>query len=128
MYILNYLYLYLENFIGVAPYKTSLKKMRRHFMAWPASSSTKLKCYVSGDRPLKYQWYKDGKRLLHRRLDPKINTSLWTLRLRELVPSDSGVYTCVVSNRFGVFRHNITLKVIGKQMNLYTCCAVKCSC
>lgn len=88
-------------------------------MAWPASSSTKLKCYVSGDSPLKYQWYKDGKKLLYRRLDPKINTSLWTLRLRELVPSDSGVYTCVVSNRFGVFRHNITLKVIGKQMDLF---------
>jgi hypothetical protein len=36
-----------------------------------APYTLKLTCNADGERPLKYQWLKDGKVLKYRRLDPK---------------------------------------------------------
>ena len=40
-------------------------------VTWPAASDVKLCCPADGEPPLKYQWFKDGKVLNYRRLDPK---------------------------------------------------------
>jgi hypothetical protein len=98
---------------GLAPYPTH-EKLRRGFMAFPAFSAARLSCYVGGDKPLTYQWYKNGKKFTHRRLSKKINATSSTLRIRNALPSDSGRYSCRASNPYGVYEHNITLKIVRK--------------
>ena len=38
----------------------------------------------------------------------------WYLRLKDLKPTDSGKYTCIVSNPYGSINHTYTLQVIGE--------------
>ena len=93
--------------------------LKRAFKAWPASHSAKLKCEAKGTPPLKYTWLKDGEPLKGRRLDPYLNTSIWYLKLRDLVPKDAGEYTCIVSNRYGSINHTYTVRVQGKNTASY---------
>ena len=88
--------------------------LKRAFRAWPASHTIRLKCRATGATPLKYTWLKDGVKMSRRQLDPYLNASIWYLRLRELVPNDSGKYTCIVSNPFGSINHTYTLQVVGE--------------
>ena len=88
--------------------------MKRKFLAWPSSHSFRLKCKASGSPPLTYGWLKNGSPLLGRRLDPHLNSSLWYLKLKDLIPDDDGNYTCIVRNPYGSIRHTYTLKVIGR--------------
>lgn len=88
--------------------------LKRAFKAWPASHSVKLKCEAKGTPPLKYTWLKDGEPLKGRRLDPYLNTSIWYLKLKDLVPKDAGQYTCIVSNRYGSINHTYTVRVQAK--------------
>ena len=48
-------------------------------------------------------------------MDPYLNSSLWFLRLKDVVPDDSGKYTCIVNNPYGSINHTYTLKVVGKR-------------
>ena len=93
--------------------------LKRAFKAWPASHSVKLKCNAKGTPPLKYTWLKDGELLKGRRLDPYLNTSIWYLKLKDLVPKDAGQYTCIVSNRYGSINHTYTVRVLGKNTAAY---------
>ena len=93
--------------------------LKRAFKNWPASYSDKLKCNAKGTPPLKYTWLKDGKPLKGRRLDPYLNTSIWQLKLKDLVPKDAGQYTCIVSNRYGSINHTYTVRVLGKNTAAY---------
>lgn len=97
-----------------APIFSDPKVLKRSFRAWPASHSIKLKCQAIGAPPLKYKWLKDGKIVKKRRLDPNVNSSLWYLKLRDLVPDDSGRYTCIVSNQYGSINHTFTLQVVTR--------------
>ena len=76
----------------------------------------KLKCKAMGAAPLKYTWLKDGKILRGRKLDPYLNTSIWYLKLKDLVPGDAGEYTCIVSNPYGSINHTYTFRVLGEYM------------
>ena len=49
-----------------------------------------------------------------RRMDLYLNTSIWYLKLKDLVPDDSGQYTCIVSNPYGSINHTYTLQVVGE--------------
>ena len=95
----------------MAPYPTEL---RPKYLVFPSSSSIRLMCDVAGDNPLTYQWYKNGKKFTRRLRGWKVNSTAPSLRIRTLLPSDSGVYTCRASNPYGVYEHNITLKVLRK--------------
>lgn len=88
--------------------------MKQTFIAWPAQHSFRLKCKAKGHPPLKYQWFKDGVSSFRRRLQPSIRTNMWSMKLKDLVPDDSGKYTCVVSNKYGSINHTYTLRVVGK--------------
>ena len=88
--------------------------LKRAFRAWPASHSTRLKCQATGVPPLKYTWLKDGMKMPSRRMDPYLSTSIWYLKLKNLVPNDSGKYTCIVSNPYGNINHTYTLQVVGE--------------
>ena len=52
-----------------------------------------------------------------------LNTSIWYLNLKYLVPGDAGEYTCIVSNPYGCINHTFKVRVLGKYMtgwsNLY---------
>ena len=49
-----------------------------------------------------------------RKIDPYLNTSIWYLKLKDLLPDDSGKYTCIVSNPYGSINHTYTLQVVGE--------------
>ena len=93
---------------------TEPSMLKKAFRAWPASHSLKLKCSASGAPPLKYTWLKNNEKMKRRRMDPYLNTTLWFLKLKDLVPDDSGKYTCIVSNPYGSINHTYTLQVVGK--------------
>ena len=86
----------------------------RAFKTWNTSVSVKLKCKAKGVPPPKYTWLKDGELLKGRQLDPYLDTSIWYLELKNLVPKDAGQYTCIVSNRYGSINHTYTVRVLGK--------------
>ena len=80
----------------------------------PAGHSVMLKCKADGAAPLKYTWLKDGMILRGRTLDPYLNTSIWYLKLKDLVPGDAGEYTCIVSNPYGSINHTYSVRVQGE--------------
>ncbi|XP_032240709.1 fibroblast growth factor receptor-like 1 [Nematostella vectensis] len=96
------------------PYFAQQQKMKGTFIAWPAWHTIKLKCKAEGTPPLTFTWLKNGKPITHRRLQPGLKTNQWYLRLRDLVPADTGDYTCVVSNPYGQINHTYTLQVVMK--------------
>ena len=102
------------NVLDAPPSFTVQSFLERRYRAWPASHTIRLKCEAIGAPPLQFRWLKDGQRLLSRRMDPYLNSSLWFLRLRDVVPDDSGKYTCIVTNPYGSINHTYTLKVVGK--------------
>ncbi|XP_065071218.1 fibroblast growth factor receptor 1-like isoform X2 [Rhopilema esculentum] len=57
----------------------------------------KFECKAEGTDPLSYHWLKDGKPLSGR----KYKADLCKLRIKNLVESDAGTYTCVASNVYG---------------------------
>ncbi|KAJ7336587.1 Fibroblast growth factor receptor 4 [Desmophyllum pertusum] len=89
-------------------------RMQQTFIAWPARHNVRLKCRANGSSPLRFQWLKDGDPSVHRRLQPRLKTNMWYLKLKDLVPLDSGKYTCVVSNAYGSINHTYTLRVVEK--------------
>ena len=97
-----------------APRFSDQSMLKRAFRAWPASHSIRLKCQATGTPPLKYTWLKDGMEMPRRRMDPHLNTSIWYLKLKHLMPIDSGKYTCIVSNPYGSINHTYTLQVVGE--------------
>ena len=100
--------------VSGAPTFSDPNMLKRAFRAWPASHTIRLKCKAKGTTPLKYTWLKDGQKMPPRRMDPHLNTSLWYLKLKDLVPDDSGKYVCIVSNQCGSINHTYILKVVGK--------------
>ncbi|KXJ23089.1 Fibroblast growth factor receptor 2 [Exaiptasia diaphana] len=96
------------------PYLLQHRKMRGSFIAWPALHSIKLRCKANGSAPLQFRWLKDGKPIVNRRLQPLLKTDQWFLRIRDLVPSDTGDYTCIVWNPYGKVNHTYTLHVVSK--------------
>ena len=110
----NLYLLYLCVFVLGAPRFSDPSMLKRAFRAWPMSHSLRLKCQATGAPPLRYTWLKDGDKITRRRLDPYLNTSIWYLKLKDLVPIDSGKYTCIVSNPYGIIIHTYTLQVVGE--------------
>lgn len=100
--------------LAASPRFVDSTRMQQTFIAWPARHTVRLKCKANGSNPLKFQWLKDGDSSIHRRLQPRLKTNMWYLKLKDLVPLDSGKYTCVVSNAYGSINHTYTLRVVGK--------------
>ena len=102
------------NVLDAPPSFTYQSLQERRYRAWPASHTISLTCEATGAPPLQFRWLKDGQRLLSRQRDPYLNSSRWFLRLRDVVPDDSGKYTCIVTNPYGSINHTYTLNVVGK--------------
>ncbi|KAK3580098.1 hypothetical protein CHS0354_005156 [Potamilus streckersoni] len=91
---------------GVPP-RFMQEKMKRQNIVRPVSSSVRLKCRASGKPTPHIQWVKNGV------LDME-SQQKWTLKLQKLKEDDSGNYTCIVSNRFGIINYTYTLEVVAK--------------
>ena len=96
------------------PRYTEPNMLKKSFKVWPASHSLILRCSATGTPHLNYTWLKNGEKIKRRRMDPYLNTTLWYLKLKDLVLDDSGKYTCIVSNPYGSINHTYTLRVVGE--------------
>ncbi|XP_069953380.1 fibroblast growth factor receptor 4 [Cherax quadricarinatus] len=68
-----------------------------------------LKCQARGPN-LNTTWFKDGEKPARHLGDVRIKGA--TLKMENLVPTDSGNYTCVVNNAHGSINHTYVLEVI----------------
>ncbi|XP_057305891.1 fibroblast growth factor receptor 4-like isoform X2 [Hydractinia symbiolongicarpus] len=60
-------------------------------------------CHATGEKPIEYQWYKDGKLLR--------DFSQSSMTLQQIKNGDSGRYTCQARNKYNIIAFNYTLKV-----------------
>ncbi|XP_069644358.1 cell adhesion molecule-related/down-regulated by oncogenes isoform X1 [Haliaeetus albicilla] len=79
-------------------------------LAVPQHSSLMLECVVSGLPPASVRWVKDGRNALRKGRWKLLHSHLVTDRLEA---SDSGNYSCVVGNEFGVMKYvNYSLTIL----------------
>ena len=101
----------------VAPkFTVSQDKLRRNLLAVPVGNSVKLDCSAEGLPRPTVKWYKDGALFKERKGGSRVYLTRFTtvLSLRDLVPTDSGTYTCNVSNPYGWINHTYKVDVHGK--------------
>ena len=103
--------------LSAAPkFTVEADKLSRSLIALPVGNSVKLDCSADGYPRPTVTWYKDGARFLERTGGNRIYLSRWTLLLnmKDLVLTDTGKYTCNVSNPYGWINHTYYVDVHGK--------------
>ncbi|KAK7073865.1 hypothetical protein SK128_023184, partial [Halocaridina rubra] len=80
-------------------------------MIKPAGNVAELKCQAQGPN-LNITWLKDGEKPVRQLGDVRIKGSM--LKMENLVPTDSGNYTCIVFNAHGSINHTYRLEVIER--------------
>lgn len=78
----------------------------------PAGNMLRLRCPSVGNPRPNITWLKNNEEP-RRDLGTAIRTK-WTLRLEDLVPKDSGNYTCIVCNHLGCINHTFKVDIIGE--------------
>ena len=107
--------MYRPSLFAAAPRFTVPKlKLQQELIALRVGNSAKLDCFADGYPIPRVAWYKNGKPFTERRgcflyLDWK-----YVLTLKDVVPSDTGTYSCNVSNHLGWINHSYYLDVHGK--------------
>ena len=91
------------------------RKLSRNFLALPVGNSVKLDCSADGHPRPTVTWYKDGARFMERKGGRRLYLRKGTLLLymEDLVPTDTGKYTCNVSNAYGWINHTYYVDVHG---------------
>ena len=103
--------------MSAAPqFTVSKDKLSRSLLAFPFGDSVKLDCSAVGHPRPTVTWYKDEARFLERKGGSRLYLDQWTLLLNilDLVPTDTGKYTCNVSNAYGWINHTYYVDVHGK--------------
>ncbi|XP_035228151.1 fibroblast growth factor receptor 3-like [Stegodyphus dumicola] len=91
-----------------APYFTQPFKMDIKLLARPAGSSVTLKCPVNGNPIPKIKWLKNGE-VPEREID--IIYRKYSMTIEHLLTSDTGNYTCIVSNSEGEIQWHYQVEV-----------------
>ncbi|XP_031555241.1 fibroblast growth factor receptor 2-like [Actinia tenebrosa] len=103
-----------DNSTGKVPPKLIVNPHKRHktLIAVPVGNSVRLDCSAKGNPQPVVRWYKDGKKF-NSRDGGVISLSSYdfVLQLRDVVPNDSGKYTCNVTNDYGWFNHTYRVDV-----------------
>ncbi|XP_025199425.1 fibroblast growth factor receptor homolog 1-like isoform X2 [Melanaphis sacchari] len=97
---------------STAPKFTKLDSMHR-VIAKPAGNMLKLKCVAEGNPLPNVTWYKDGVTPPQRQLGIARYTQ-WAIILEDLVTTDSGNYTCKVSNENGCIDFTYKVEIIER--------------
>ncbi|KAF7228569.1 fibroblast growth factor receptor-like 1a isoform X2 [Nothobranchius furzeri] len=100
----------------VRPRFTEPAKMRKRVIARPVGSSVRLKCTASGNPRPDIVWLKDNKPLDDEEgvAGEEGKKKRWTLSLKNLMPENSGKYTCHVSNKAGEINATYKVEVIQR--------------
>lgn len=74
---------------------------------------------VSGSQPLTITWYKDNKEIsASDKYDISLKNNMAILCVRDSIDSDSGLYTCEVSNEAGKASCQVSLTLSGKNVSV----------
>ena len=90
------------------------RKFRHRQIALPVGNTLKLDCSAEGYPSPTVRWYKNGQPFKERRGSSLHLDRAFVLALKDVVPSDTGKYTCNVSNDFGWINHSYYVDVHGK--------------
>lgn len=82
----------------------------------PAGNMLRLRCPSFGNPRPNITWYKNNEE--PKRTLGTVVMSKWTFRLEDLVPEDSGNYTCVVCNYLGCINRTSKVEIVGKYLFL----------
>ncbi|XP_050732981.1 fibroblast growth factor receptor 4-like isoform X2 [Eriocheir sinensis] len=80
-------------------------------MIKPAGNVAELKCQARGSQ-VNISWLKNGEKPVRQLGDVKIKGAM--LKMENLVPADSGNYTCMVFNECGGVNHTYALEVVER--------------
>lgn len=97
--------------IGSAPVFTNINVLNK-LVVKPSGNMIRLKCPAKGDPEPKIEWAKDGKPI--ERMMGQVQYTKWSILIEELVPSDSGAYTCTVCNIHGCLNFTSKVEVHGE--------------
>lgn len=78
----------------------------------PSGNMVKIKCPAKGTPFPKWEWTKDGLPI-DRKLG-SVQVNKMGITLEDLIPADSGNYTCKICNIHGCISHSTKLEVSGK--------------
>ncbi|CRL07509.1 CLUMA_CG020474, isoform B [Clunio marinus] len=93
---------------GYPPKFTKPNDLNRFYLK-PSGNTLKLKCTAEGDPKPTIEWTKDGK-TIDRKMG-QVQYSKWSITLEDLIPVDSGSYTCKVRNIHGSINFTSKLEV-----------------
>jgi hypothetical protein len=99
---------------GFAPTFTNQNALNR-LVVKPSGNMIKMKCPAKGDPEPTVEWTKDGKPI--DRTMGQVQSGKWSFSLEDLIPSDSGSYTCKICNIHGCINFTSKLEVNGKSYN-----------
>lgn len=88
-----------------------LKRMSKTIVK-PAGNTLTLRCRADGNPTPNVTWLKDNKK--PERSLGKIRQNQWAITLDDLIISDAGNYTCIVSNIWGSINFTYVVDVVGK--------------
>ena len=108
--------MYRPGLFAVAPRFTVPKlRLQQKLIALPVGNSAKLDCSADGYPIPRVAWYKNGKPFNERKGSSLyLDDWKYVLPLKDVVPSDSGTYSCNVSNHLGWINQSYVLDVHGK--------------
>ncbi|XP_023387635.1 fibroblast growth factor receptor 4 isoform X2 [Pteropus medius] len=99
-----------------APYWTHPQRMEKKLHAVPAGNTVKFRCPAAGNPTPTIRWLKDGQDFHgeHRIGGVRLRHQHWSLVMESVVPSDRGMYTCLVENSVGSIRYSYLLDVLER--------------
>lgn len=96
---------------GFGPQFTNLNSLNRLVMK-PSGNMINMRCQAKGDPEPTIEWTKDGKPI--ERKMGQVQYKKWAITMEDLIPDDSGAYTCKICNKHNCINFTSKLEVNGK--------------
>lgn len=97
--------------VGSGPTFSNLNSLNK-LVAKPSGNMIRLKCQAKGDPDPTIEWTKDG--LPIERKMGQVQFTKWAITLEDLIPDDSGFYTCKLCNIHACINFTTKVEVTGK--------------
>lgn len=102
-----------DNHTEYAPYFTN-KNALLNIVLRPSGNMIKLKCPAKGNPEPKWDWLKNGTPI-ERKLG-HVQYNKMAITLEDLIPADSGNYTCIICNKLDCINFTSKVEVSGKKI------------